>query len=77
MNLEDQAYLRRRALEEDNAARNASSDAARVRHTELAALYRGRCSSPTIRRAFQPTVGHQALQSIARAESCRPGQSFA
>lgn len=60
MNLDDQSYFRRRALEEDKAARNASCDIARVRHTELAALYRGRCSSPTIRRAFQPIIGHEA-----------------
>lgn len=60
MSLDDQSYFRRRALEEDKAARNASCDAARVRHTELAALYRSCCSSPTIRRAFQPMVGHDA-----------------
>ena len=59
MSLDDQ-YFRRRALEEEKAARNTSCDAARVRHTELAALYRGRCSSPTIRRAFEPMVGHEA-----------------
>ena len=69
MSLDDQSYFRRRALEEDKAARNASCDAARIRHTELAALYCVRCSSPTIRRAFQPMVGHEELTCDSHTES--------
>ena len=69
MNLDDQSYFRRRALEEDKAARNASCDVARARHTQLAALYRGRCSRPTIRRAFEPIVGHETRFCGAHAES--------
>jgi hypothetical protein len=69
MSLDDQSYFRRRALEEGKAARNASCKIARARHTELAALYRGRCSSPTIRRAFEPMVGHEARSCGSRAES--------
>jgi hypothetical protein len=59
MNLDNQSYFRRRALEEDKAARNAACEIARSRHMEMAALYRGRCSSPRIRRAFQPMAGHE------------------
>lgn len=59
MSLDDQVYFRRRALEEDKAARNASCEEARERHTELAALYRDRCSSPKIRCAFQLNVDHE------------------
>ncbi len=69
MSLDDQSYFRRRALEEDKAARNASCNAARLRHTELAALYRGRCSSPTIRRAFQPMVSHEPRFCSSHTES--------
>ena len=69
MSLDDQSYFRRRALEEDRAARSASCEIARVRHTQLAALYRGRCTSPTIRRAFEPMVGHEPRFFGAHAES--------
>lgn len=37
------AYYRRRAVEEDEATANAACDASRDRHRQLAALYRKRC----------------------------------
>lgn len=36
-------YYRRRAEQEDEAAKNAACSASRFRHEELAALYRARC----------------------------------
>jgi hypothetical protein len=44
MILDDEAYFRRRALQEDLAARNARCEAARERHDEMAAMYLLRCS---------------------------------
>jgi len=45
--LEDLAYYRRRAAQEDEAARSAACQAARDRHLELAEAYRARCATIT------------------------------
>lgn len=44
MDAKDRAYFLRRALQEQQAARNAACPEARERHEELAAAYRFKCS---------------------------------
>jgi hypothetical protein len=44
MHEDDAAYFRRRALQEQLAAQLATCDAARVRHDELATMYRFRAA---------------------------------
>ena len=59
MSMDDQAYYRKRALQEQAAVRNATCDEARERHAELAAAYdlRSRLlQTIEVRRAFQPVI---------------------
>ena len=42
MRTDDESYYRARALQEQIASRNATSEAARERHDQLAAMYRFR-----------------------------------
>lgn len=44
MNPDDYAYFRRRAAQEDKAARNARCEEARICHRNLAAAYRASCA---------------------------------
>lgn len=55
----DQAYLVRRMLQEEQAAREARCAEARVRHEQLAAAYRARCVEP---RVYERVRGRQRLE---------------
>lgn len=61
MREDDASYYRRRALQEQLAAQNATSEAARDRHDELATMYRFRAAMLT----SQPDCWTDALQQHA------------
>lgn len=68
MDAKDRAYFLRRALQEQEAAFNASCAEARERHEELAAAYRFRCSQDAVTanaaiREFAVSLQEPARQS--------------
>ena len=60
MNSDDREYFCRRAREEARAAQNASCEAARERHAELAELHRHRCSKAAARHTLHIIVNAAA-----------------
>jgi hypothetical protein len=58
---DDASYFKRRALQEQLAARNAASSVARERHDELATMYRFRAAMLTT----DPRCWAEALQQQA------------
>lgn len=74
MPTDDESYYRGRAVQEQVAARNATSEAARQRHDQLATMYRFRVAR--LSRSERPVArgaGDDApeCQSGGRAQRCR------
>lgn len=66
MNSDDREYFRRRAREEARAAQNASCEAAKERHAELAELHRHHCSKAAARRTLH-IIANAAVASLPAA----------
>jgi hypothetical protein len=69
MTLDDRTYFLRRALQEDEAARKATSAEVRERHLELAEAYRFRCRADRL-----PLRARQSVEEevVARPPTMLP-----
>ena len=66
MRTDDESYYRARALQEQIASRNATSEAARERHDQLAAMYRFRAAMIST----GPAQWSECLDQECFEESC-------